>query len=190
MALPNSGSISANDIRIEIEKATQTNFSIKNAETGIYSTINQSSASRPNGAAPYSFGEWRGYNHSIVTSGTISVRGYQSDGNNFNNLMTVYKNGIEYLRTSCYSNTYATCLATSDVISTGDSFYLNVQATSFFSPDGYTYFSSLRVYYTSNIRGTLYDSGNNYIIASPSENFPEFTLIEGENISIHVEMLF
>lgn len=186
MALPNSGSISANDIRIEIEKATQTNFSIKNAETGIYSTINQSSASRPNGAAPYSFGEWRGYNHSIVTNGIISVRGYQSDGDSFNNLMTVYKNGIEYLNTSCYSNTHVTCLTTSGVISTGDSFYLNVQATDF---GGDSYFSVLRVYYNSDIRGTLYDSGNNYTILNPSENFPEFTLIEGENISISVEMV-
>lgn len=186
MALPTSGLISANNIRTELGIPSQAPFSITSAATGGYVTINQSSPSKPNSTTPHAISEWYGYNHSIVTNGTISVRGYQSDGDSFSNLMTVYKNGIEYLNTSCYSNTYATCLTTSDVISTGDSFYLNVQATDY---GGDSYFSVVRVYYNSDIRGTLYDSGNNYTILSLSENFPEFTVIEGENISISVEMV-
>ena len=169
-------------IKAEIGKSTQTNFSIKNAETGVYVNINQSSPIRPNGANPYSFSEWRGYNHSAGGPVyTIELRGYTDPGNSGDgNLMTVYKNGTVYLNSSCYSYAGYSCGVSQAQILAGDSFYLE------FKPKGY--FSLLRVVYNSTTRGTLYDSGNYYAVTTSSENFPEFTAVSGENIIISVTL--
>ena len=80
MALPTSGPISLNDIRIEIGESNTANFSLKDAATGVYSPINQNSPLRPNGVAPYALSEWYGYDHSAVgdglnCGGSLSVSG-------------------------------------------------------------------------------------------------------------------
>ena len=188
MAIPISGSISANSIRTEIGKSTQTNFSIKNAETGVYVTLNQSSPIKPDGSSPYKFSEWRGYNHSAGGPVyTIEVRGYTDNGGNSDgNLMTVYKNGTAYLNSSCYSYPGYSCLGSQAQISAGDSFYLNFRPKSY--NNGESFFTLLRVVYSSTTRGTLYDSGNYYAVTTSSENFPEFTAVSGENITISVTL--
>lgn len=66
MALPLSGTISMNDIRVELGVPSQSPFSLSAASVGAYATINICSASRPNSTSPYSISEWYGYNHSAT----------------------------------------------------------------------------------------------------------------------------
>lgn len=190
MALPISGPISANNIRTEIGKSTQTNFSIKNAETGVYVNINQLSEFKPNGTYPHRFSEWMGYNHSAGEPVyTIELRGYTDLGNSDNGtIMTVYKNGTAYLNSSCYSYAGYSCSVLQEQILAGDSFYLEFKPKSYFSGNGYSYFTLLRVVYSSTTRGILYDSGNYYAVTTSSKNFPEFTAVSGENITISVTL--
>lgn len=63
--LPSSGPLSISMIR---EKLTGTatsgsTTSLKDAETGVYSTINQNSPSKPDEASPYAVSEWYSYDH-------------------------------------------------------------------------------------------------------------------------------
>ncbi len=63
MALPASGTISMNDIRVELGFSSQSPFSLYTAETGGYVLLNQCSTYRPNGSTPDSIAEWYSYNH-------------------------------------------------------------------------------------------------------------------------------
>jgi len=63
MALPASGPISMNDIRVELGFPSQSPFSLYSAETGSYVLLNQCSTSRPNGSTPDRIAEWYSYNH-------------------------------------------------------------------------------------------------------------------------------
>ena len=125
---------------------------------------------------------------SPVSVYTIELRGYEaSGGDGDGTLMTVYKNGTAYLNSSCYSYPGYSCLASpasQAQILAGDSFYLEF---SYFSDYGYSYFTPLRVVYNSTTRGTLYDSGI-HVVTTSSENFPEFTAVSGENITISVTL--
>ena len=67
MALPSSGPISLGDIRTELGSLLN-NFSLEGAENGDYGAINQNSADKPNGIAPYAVSEWYGYNHTASPS--------------------------------------------------------------------------------------------------------------------------
>jgi hypothetical protein len=62
MSLQSSGQISMGNIRTELGLLTS-NFSLNSAELGTYVTINQNSASKPNGSNPNSISEWYGYDH-------------------------------------------------------------------------------------------------------------------------------
>jgi hypothetical protein len=63
MALPASGPISMNDIRVELGFPSQSPFSLYTAETGGYVLLNQCSTFRPNGSTPDRIAEWYSYNH-------------------------------------------------------------------------------------------------------------------------------
>ena len=66
MALPSSGALSMNDIRIELGIPSQAPFSLDTAENGGYVAINQCSPSRPSASNPATISEWYGYNHSAA----------------------------------------------------------------------------------------------------------------------------
>jgi len=63
MALPASGTISMNDIRVELGVPSQSPMSLEAASIGTYATINTCSPSRPNSSAPYAISEWYSYCH-------------------------------------------------------------------------------------------------------------------------------
>lgn len=69
MALPASGQISVSDILTEGgQSSTRANTSLSDLELGNVFAINGSSASFPNGSAPYAISEWYSYNHSAAAS--------------------------------------------------------------------------------------------------------------------------
>lgn len=67
MALQSSGPIKFSEIAAELGVGTS-NFSIKDAEGGIYSPINTSSVSRPDGSVPFAMSEWYNYVHAVIIS--------------------------------------------------------------------------------------------------------------------------
>lgn len=69
MALATSGPISMGDINVELGRARTASISLDPAENGTYVTINQNSSSRPSSSNPATISEWRGYNHTAVSSG-------------------------------------------------------------------------------------------------------------------------
>lgn len=66
MALPPSGTLSMNDIRVELGISTQSPFSLADASTGVYVAINTCSQYRPNGVSPYAISEWYSYCHTCT----------------------------------------------------------------------------------------------------------------------------
>jgi hypothetical protein len=68
MALPSSGPLSFNDIRIELSVPTQAPFGLDEAENGTYAVINQCSPEKPSSANPAQILEWYGYNHTATAS--------------------------------------------------------------------------------------------------------------------------
>jgi len=68
MALPSSGPLSFNDIRIELGVPTQAPFGLDEAENGTYAVINQCSPEKPSSANPAQILEWYGYNHTATGS--------------------------------------------------------------------------------------------------------------------------
>ena len=62
MALPLSGQISMDDIRIELGVPSQTNFDINTARSGGYVTINTCSTYKPPSSGQISLSDWYGYN--------------------------------------------------------------------------------------------------------------------------------
>lgn len=77
MALPTSGSISMDQITNELGKPriNGASISLYKASIGEISTINNNSPSKPNGIAPHSMSEFRGYNHTAASSGGGSSGG-------------------------------------------------------------------------------------------------------------------
>lgn len=68
MTLPTSGPLSLSDIRTELTASGySTNFSLKNAETGVYGTIN-TGGTHPDGNSPYAISEWYNYNNNAPYS--------------------------------------------------------------------------------------------------------------------------
>lgn len=97
MALPNSGQLSMNDIRRELNRSTTTNFSLDGAESGTYGSINTQSSSRPNNSRPAAISEWYGYDHDAGPSLNPFFTGYDSFNANtacrLANSRTVWGNG-------------------------------------------------------------------------------------------------
>jgi hypothetical protein len=63
MPLPNSGTISINMIRQELNLPVESNFSLNTAEDGLYVKINPCSTFKPAVPNPAELDEWWGYNH-------------------------------------------------------------------------------------------------------------------------------
>jgi hypothetical protein len=74
MALPLSGPLSLNDIRIEQNQSTKSPYDLIGASTAAtgYSIINQDSFFKPNNTPPYSISEWYGYSAFTITWSNIS----------------------------------------------------------------------------------------------------------------------
>lgn len=91
MALPLSGPLSLNDIRIEQNQSTKSPYSLINASVGAagYSIINQDSPIPPLSTSPYSISEWRGYSAFTIVWSNIS-----------NTKLDIYVNNILTLTTS------------------------------------------------------------------------------------------
>lgn len=66
MAISNSGPVSCNDVMTELGNATDTQVSIQNLCSGDVGDINQASTIKPNGSAPYSLSDFRGYDHAAT----------------------------------------------------------------------------------------------------------------------------
>jgi len=122
MTLPASGQISFNDLRVELGISTQSPFSITDAATNVYVTINTSSPSYPNSSAPHAISEWYSYNHnatSCANTYTISnvsglgdlnaVCGAGTFNTNYSNCATLTAGCIVYTNSNCtgtYSSAY------------------------------------------------------------------------------------
>jgi hypothetical protein len=91
MALPLSGPLSLNDIRIEQNQSAKSPYSLIDASTSAagYSIINQDSFFKPNNTPPYSISEWYGYSAFTITWSNIS-----------NTKLDIYVNNVLTLTTS------------------------------------------------------------------------------------------
>ena len=69
MALPASGTISIDAIRIELGVPSATGLTMSGLPNGSPVAINIWSASRPSTSAPYSLSQWYSYNHSAAAPG-------------------------------------------------------------------------------------------------------------------------
>lgn len=66
MALPSSGTLGMNQIRVELGIPSQAPFSLDTAENEGYVALNQCSPSRPLSTNPAKISEWYGYNHTAA----------------------------------------------------------------------------------------------------------------------------
>lgn len=78
MALPSTGTLSFNDIRIELGVSGQSPFGLDEAENGTYAVINQCSPDPPSATNPAQISEWYGYNHTATAS--IFLTGTEGPG--------------------------------------------------------------------------------------------------------------
>lgn len=74
MALPSSGQLGMNQIRVELGIPSQSPFSLNTAITEGYVYLNECSAARPNAATPQTISEWYSYNHSAVCTNRGSFK--------------------------------------------------------------------------------------------------------------------
>lgn len=91
MSLPSTGQIKASDINIELGRTSTLQYSFQQAESGIYVPINTASTIRPNGAAPNSISEWRGYNHTAAVTYDTDAQAFFAAANITN---TAQKNAV------------------------------------------------------------------------------------------------
>lgn len=133
MALPSSGQIGSNAIRTELGVPSQTNFSITNAATGVYATINTNSASRPNSAQPHNYSEWYSYNHTASAPGYANSYVTETNASNTSYLLSAASAG--WITTLTQATSFSVCFwfypkTTSGV---GYAFHIrNSNSTSFF----------------------------------------------------------
>jgi hypothetical protein len=66
MALPSSGTLSMNDIRVELGIPAQSPFSLSGATMGAYVPLNECSPFKPNQFTPYQISEWYSYCHTCA----------------------------------------------------------------------------------------------------------------------------
>lgn len=73
MALPSSGQISMNDIRVELGVPSQSPFGLNEARNGTYVAINQCSPSKPPATGQVSLSDWYGYNQSAACNYEVQM---------------------------------------------------------------------------------------------------------------------
>lgn len=74
MALPSSGQISMNDIRIELGVPSQSPFGLNEARNGTYVTLNPSSPTLPPSTGQVSLSSWYGYSQTGGGSPTYNFQ--------------------------------------------------------------------------------------------------------------------
>lgn len=108
MALPSSGQIGSNAIRTELGVPSQTNFSITNAATGVYATINTNSTSRPNSAQPHNYSEWYSYNHTAAPpSGFANSYITETNASNTSYLLSASSSG--WIKNLTQATSFSVC---------------------------------------------------------------------------------
>jgi hypothetical protein len=80
MPIQSSGSVSLGNINQELGRNLTATIGLRLAEIGSYVAINTGSTSRPNGQAPHTMSEWRGYNHTASVGPTITNAITYGDG--------------------------------------------------------------------------------------------------------------
>lgn len=116
MALPSSGQISMNDIRVELGIPTQSPFSLSDAVNGVYVTINTCSPNFPSTTPPYNLSDWYGYDHNYVccTCKNVTIYIDQQDLDNAtNNTNPSYDGTVFWYYNRCCGNGYTTTSWTS-----------------------------------------------------------------------------
>jgi len=98
MALPGSGTLSFDEIGVELQRASGSILNITTAETGGYVALNPYSTYKPDGVIPSSVSEWYNYNHtqSQLAPFFQITKSTPSDVNvntNFNFTITVANSG-------------------------------------------------------------------------------------------------
>lgn len=73
MALPLSGQISMNDIRVELGIPSQSPFGLNEARNGTYVPLNTCSPYLPPTTGPISLSDWYGYDHSAACDITVNL---------------------------------------------------------------------------------------------------------------------
>ena len=126
MALPLSGPLSLNDIRIEQNQSTKSPYSLIDASFGAagYSLINQDSTLKPNNTFPCTISEWRGYSAFTIVWNNIS-----------NTKLDIYVNNVLTLTTSAAIGGVLN-------VNKNDTFYATFTPL---NPPGYGAFSSLEL---------------------------------------------
>ena len=125
MALPASGQISMDDIRVELGVPTQSPFGLNEARLGTYVSINQFSPSKPPSSGQVSLASWYsycqncGYNSgTFYYSGTSAALACAGSPNT-----TLYWSGSLGLGTILYTNSTGTAEASQGYWSNGTNAY-------------------------------------------------------------------
>lgn len=141
MVLPSSGQISFNDIRVELNVSTQSPFSITDAVTGVYKTLNPAASPQPDTATPHAISEWYGYDHCIALNGGVQLNYNQTtpgDPGDCIDVINDYPFGQPFYSDNC--NTLATsCKIYQDSICTNGAY--NVGTSVRYITDGNNYFT-------------------------------------------------
>ena len=82
MALPGSGTISMDMIRIELGVPSQSPFGLNEARSGTYAAINPNSTYKPPSSGTVSLSDWYGYNHTQAGYDIYIMFEYGCDGVN------------------------------------------------------------------------------------------------------------
>jgi hypothetical protein len=93
MALPSSGTISINSIRVELGVPSATSLSMIDLATGAVVAINPWSASRPSTSAPYLMSAWYNYNHSATAPSIASFYVYATTSPEYGGYYAVWSYG-------------------------------------------------------------------------------------------------
>lgn len=101
MALPSSGQISMDDIRVELGVPTQTPFGLDEARDGDYGAINPCSTYKPPSTGQISLSDWYGYNHTQACAATLSWSYTESSANG---MMSIYLNSVLYIQSTTTGN--------------------------------------------------------------------------------------
>lgn len=121
MALPASGSINMDDIRVELGVSTQTPFGLNEARSGNYAAINPNSTYKPPSSGTVSLSDWYGYNH--TQAGTATLSWTYSETGGANGEMRLHVNSSVVVTTTSTSNgTYT--------IYQGDDIYVEIELLS------------------------------------------------------------
>jgi len=156
MALPLSGQISMDDIRVELGVPSQSPFGLDEARSGTYVAINQCSTYKPPVEGTVSLSDWYGYNQTQACPATATLQWSLSLTGGAVGTMDLYVNGtIVETRTTTSGGTYT--VNQGDTIAmdlnmnqcTGGDNYANVSTSGIISDQDCAYNNTVSLF-TSN----------------------------------------